>query len=437
MLHIYLVEITRILKKNRKVFIPTLISFTCSILMIGMALSGYMGQVENEKLLKDGYGNRSFYKIVYDGEIGDLFKKVFRDESILDVQKAMFELSNSKDFDYYYSNPQNIDFFDNTNLKYKDEFLYGYEEGRIHTGYTSLKALYADKKFFEHNTVKLLSGRAFNNREYVVEDKEDIVLPVVLGYDYSDLYQIGDTLYNSTLWDKTPIDLYVVGFLEKNSYFYNNNNKLVALNRYMIIPYIDPTFNPVLKDGSIDSFFVGAYDGIKLMNARIVCENENAETVKNKVISILRENKLYDFFLFEETAGATWVYEMIKQFTLLSLSITIITVMVCTIMMILGIYNKLRREIKNYGIYLLIGFERDQIFVFSVLETILIYIISNLIAFAIFDYMVITKYNDDILQLPIIISILFIEMFLLVFAWLLTMKKVMKENLSSTINAVE
>jgi len=436
-LHIYLLEITRVLKKNKKIFIFTLIGFTCSILLIGLSLSNYMNFLDREKIMKDSYGNMNFYKIIYDGEIEDLFKKVFGDKSILDVQKVSFELGKSKDFDYIYSNPQNIDFFDSLKIKYKDEFLYGYEDGRVQNRYTSLKAVYADKKFFKNKTVALQSGRGFYDSEYDIKSKDNIVLPVVLGYDYSELYHIGDTIHNGTLWDETPLDLHVIGFLKKDSYFYNNNNKLIALNRYMIIPYFDPRFNPILDNGKIDSFFAGAYNGIKLMNARIVCDNKDAEAVKRKVLSILYNNNLYDFYLFEETAGAKRVYEMSRQFTFLSLFIACVTIIVCAIMMTLGIYNKLRREIKNYGIYLLIGYERDQIFVFSVLDTIVIYIISNFIAFIIFGYMVITKYNKDILQLPIFISILVIEMLLLIIAWVLTMKKIIKSDLSSTINAVE
>ncbi len=402
------------------------------IVLIGLSFSYLLERSEYEKTMKDSYGNKAFYKIVYDGDINDLFENVFEGDSILNVKSAFEQLVIQDDYQYSYSDVQGIFFVGESNIRYKEECELGYETGESVDDYVALKAIYADKLFFEKNTLKLSSGTPFTEEDFYIESDENVSIPVILGSAYSGLYKIGDEISNANFWCEVPITLVVQGFFEQDSYFYDNNNQKVLLNRYMTVPSIE-----VSEEFSDDYFLKGAYNGIKLMNARVICDEADENEVISKVNAILNENQLYDFYLFDESDGASRILESSKEFTFLGLLITAITLIVCTIMLILGVFSKLLKEIKNYSIYILLGFSKAKIFIFVILETLLIFIPSNIIGLIIFGLMKAKDFDEKILDPVILLTILISEIVVIIISEIIAVYKIYNTDLSSSVRQKE
>ncbi len=433
----YLMELKRVLSGDLKILILNIIGFTAMLVLIGLSVSYFMDKMDYENQMADSYQDKVFYKLEYDGDLNDMFDKIFKTDKIINAKKAFDQLDKSLLFEYRYADPQMVAFIDNQNIKYKDEFLDGYETNNVYDAYLSLKAVFADKAFFNENTLSISEGTAFTDKDFAVYDKTNLTLPIVLGYGYKELYQIGDVLHDAQLWDETKVDLKVIGFLNENSYFYNNNNIKILLNRYLIIPSIDVQYDPILESGEIDTFFRGAYDLGKLMNARVICSEHNRSEAINTVNRIMHDNGLYDFFLFDESDGATRALVESKQFSSLGMLITAVTIIICAIMLVLGMLSKLNREKKNYSIYLLLGYEKKRIFHFVAMDTLLIFLISNAAAFSSFIYMKAIKFDESIMDLPVVLSILLMEIALVILAYLLTAMKVFKADLSGIIRGNE
>ena len=66
MITIYKYEIMRILQKNRKIVLFNIIGFTSMVILIGLSMSYYIEKANYENIIEDSYGNRSFYKILYE-----------------------------------------------------------------------------------------------------------------------------------------------------------------------------------------------------------------------------------------------------------------------------------------------------------------------------------------------------------------------------------
>ncbi|MFT3952277.1 MAG: hypothetical protein QM689_10110, partial [Oscillospiraceae bacterium] len=204
-----------------------------------------------------------------------------------------------------------------------------------------------------------------------------------------------------------------------------------------VIPSVDVEYNPVLASGEIDPFFKSAYDLGKLVNARVICSENNRNEVINTVNQIMNDNGLPEFFLFDESDGAQRALVKSEQFSALGMLITAVTITICAIMLVLGMLSKLNREKKNYSIYLLLGYEKKRIFHFVAMDTLLIFLISNIVAFSSFIYMKAIHFDESILELPVVGSIFTMEMILVIAAYLLTAMKVFKADMSSVIRGNE
>ena len=86
-----------------------------------------------------------------------------------------------------------------------------------------------------HLADKVESGRCFTSEEYVVTKKLKEI-PVLLGYEYEEYHDIGDQL--KVLHMGYPVNLKVVGFLKKGSY-YPYGSDVISLDRMIVMPSFD------------------------------------------------------------------------------------------------------------------------------------------------------------------------------------------------------
>jgi hypothetical protein len=393
MLKISWLELKNFLKDNRVVFILSVLALTFACITINLTIFNYLQADEFRREYEESYGNKVFYKVSLPPSSA-VFMRVFGNENRANIINAFELLKSDPMFEYRYRVPNPIEFYDFDNPdfgagdfpRFKDEFLQGYEQGRtefsLQDDYISLKGLYADRLLINEPNFNIAYGRWFKEEEFFVHDPNDVFLPVILGAGYTQLYEIGDVIENAQIGAEASTSLNVIGFLAPGSWFYDNNNERQLLDRYMVIPFTEITYNYILPDGSYCQLARFAYSSAVMMNARIVADDFNAAAAKQRVYQIWGENQLYEFELFDETGGAQRWLVMAREQTLSNLIISAFTLLVCVLMFSIQANYKLNKYKKKYGIYMMSGIKAKQLMVIMLQDIVLMFVLSFGLMFA-------------------------------------------------------
>jgi hypothetical protein len=387
MLKISWLELKNYLKDNAVVFILSVLAFTFACITINLTMFNYLQANEFRKAYEESYGNKVFYKVSLPPSSA-VFMRVFGDENRVNIVNAFAKLKSDPLFEYRYRVSNPIEFFDFDNPdfraadfpRFKNEFLQRYEQGRtefsLQDDYISLKGLYADRLLINEPNFNIASGRWFKEEEFFVHAPDSIHLPVILGAGYGELYKIGDVIEYAQIGADTPSTLNVIGFLAPGSWFYDNNNERLLLDRYMVIPFTEITYDFILPDGSYCQFARFTYSSAIMMNARIVADELNAVAAMQRVYQIWGENMLYEFELFDETGGAQRWLVMAREQTLSNLIISAFTLLVCVLMFSIQANYKLNKYKKKYGIYMMSGVPAKQLLIIMLQDIVLMFVLS-------------------------------------------------------------
>ncbi|WP_455617204.1 hypothetical protein [Eisenbergiella sp.] len=109
------------------------------------------------------------------------------------------------------------------------------EDGSI-ISITNIKgALISGKAFTEDLSLQdhIFRGNVFSASDFLYNGNR---IPVLLGYDYLDLYQIGDEI--TVLYAGYPVELKVIGFLDDTSSVHIGSTD-ISLDTYMVLPSFD------------------------------------------------------------------------------------------------------------------------------------------------------------------------------------------------------
>ena len=154
--------------------------------------SGRADEVSKVLRLTETMSDVDFYSYMDDG--GDIFEKV------CNVLKKLDEKYGD---DYVIQASQ---FIELENVQVDDKFLINYEEGDEESStyeydgakYSDVKAMQVSNGFFAQNKLALSSGNFFSENDYKTYGFEEI--PVILGNEYSQDYNIGDIFEGSYLY---------------------------------------------------------------------------------------------------------------------------------------------------------------------------------------------------------------------------------------------
>lgn len=387
MLQIILLEMKDFVIKNTKIFLLSAIAFMLSCIAMNITLTNFCFANHEQTAMQESYGNKCYYKINLNGD-EEVFSNFFGGENAEKIKNAFEQLNAEKIFDYRYAIENGIEFFrvDDSTYgmddfpAYPQECIYGYEEGdpKVYDDYLQLKGIFADHLFKTEPSIELSEGKWFDDKEFYVDSLKDIHLPVILGSEYKNSYNLGDKLTNAHIATEESITLEVIGFFEKDSFFYDNNNDKVLLNRYMVVPSVEITYDYITDKGEIDQFFKYAYDSTKIMNARIVCKEEDAEKVNKIVNQIFMENQLYELRLVDESNGAQKALEDSKNMAWSSLVISIFVIVFSSIVYGIQMYQKILQNRKKYSVFQLNGITKKQVFFLTLTDTISVFILADI-----------------------------------------------------------
>jgi hypothetical protein len=386
-------EIKYFIFNRTKVAVLLIVAFSFSFIAINITFTNFIYAYNEQNAAEESYGDKVFYKITFIGE-DEVINRLSSDEYKENIKELYDSLKQCSLFEYsctladsmLFYNEDDADYSSDDFPLYKKECLLGYEDGEADfyesENVLTLKAIYASPDFENEKHVTLSTGSWFATEDFTVSSPNDIVLPVLLGSAYKDLYQIGDKIENAHPATSKSVTLSVIGFLDEDSYFYDNNNEKVILNRYMIIPNYDIDYNYVLSDGNYESFFSDTYNIFnKLINARIICNDENADAASEMFYKMLNENKLYEFSLIDETSGMQQYLSSLKDQTVSCSIIAIFMILLSVVMFCFQVYYNIKKNRKKYGIYMINGITLKQLFALMIANALTIFILSDIVLF--------------------------------------------------------
>ncbi len=446
MFALILLELKTVFSSHKRIFFLSVLAFTCACIGINASMSGLLLTRTQHQATEESFGNKTAYEITMDGE-SDTYIRVFSNENSGKVKSLFEALSRDPSIRFRYSTENLMDFFDPDDPSYnhddfprfKEEFRIGYETGDVvyDDSYLTLKAIYADKHFFSEHGVNIEDGRSFQDTDYIVDSPEGIVIPVVLGHGYKDLYQVGDRIEKAHMGTVDPLTLEVVGFLKEGSFYYDNNAIRVLLDRYMIVPSIETAYDGLLENGTYDELTHAAYDSMKIINSRILCENADREKVEKRVREIFSEYGFSELRLSEESEGARILLHQARENLTVSILITSFVIVLITIMILISTFYRITKDRKKYCIYSLHGISFGKISLLVNIETILIFLCSAILFFVMRVLLSSVPALDFGLHRHSVISIFSIQILLLFLIGLYGKRKIRKVDMSSVLREHE
>lgn len=172
--------------------------------------------INKSNILK--YSNEASYYIC-DNFIGEKERIFFEDQNCVDKLKELNKwLRNNSDFDYLCIRNQSI----------------GTKTNRV-------ASIQVNKIFFEKNDINII-GEGFSDNDYIMKSMDD-ELPILLGEDFMDEYEIGDE-FDFYYLGSNLFKGIVKGFVSKES-CYKDHDQVYSLNSKVIIPLQEFEKEPV------------------------------------------------------------------------------------------------------------------------------------------------------------------------------------------------
>lgn len=196
------------------VLIGTFFAFTSEV---------HYGKSNIEKAYKD----KIIYQLLDGYSDPDEFEAFRAEPNALNILKNYYNaLNDASSFQYLAMFDQSVVINDNNG-----NFL---EEPVIDESSTSKRvvAFQLNQQASEYFNLSAVKGRAFQQSDF--EDNGG-VLPVLLGYNYISIFEVGDRL-KATYYQK-DVELEVIGFLQENSPVYYNGDPEFYLEQYIVLPY--------------------------------------------------------------------------------------------------------------------------------------------------------------------------------------------------------
>lgn len=117
----------------------------------------------------------------------------------------------------------------NHNTEYEADSKYVIDGDSI----TATEAIQISEDFFTLFPAEIAAGRSFESSDF--SDDADFI-PVILGSDYRDFFDLGDTFEGYYICERRMFT--VIGFTAPGEEFYlRSNNRMVAYDNYIIMPF--------------------------------------------------------------------------------------------------------------------------------------------------------------------------------------------------------
>lgn len=243
-----------------------------------------------------------------------------------------------------------------------------------------VKAIRVNKNFINNFGLKILKGRDFKDNEYYYTNSN--ILPVILGYNYKGIYDVGDTIYYFD--DGNKCEAMIIGILDKQQ---SIPEKFDTFNAEYVAKVSDNYYN--LDDNiiiPINSIYeLKNFEYYNLLYGNFIfIDNNKSNIEKKEIVSNIRDKieketntrlniKYYDNEITAEIDKYAEVRDNYKK------TFTIIFIFV-TITIVVSIINMINSRKMEFGVYLFSGANIKHIISILYTEMLLLVMLSSIIS---------------------------------------------------------
>lgn len=342
-----------ILKKDVKNFVLQILLIIICGAVLGVIIKNIEIYNSDKKSNVSALATGNEYELVYPIEVESNLTDYFSDPT---------RLNNLKDFYIAFSNNPNYIYLDKVdqgiymkNTLGADIFLYGYENGlenyfddELGNRYYLFNNITINLASQNYYNFKVTEGRLFNSEDFKYGD----TIPVMLGYDYKDYYNIGDVFTGEYL--SCYFNYEVIGILDKNTAI-DIQNEVVFLDRYIVSPSVTVPNAPQTHE---ELFYQSASYLQKLEGNVILSEDFGLPEFTNTLETLKNTYSMFDFSIIKQSSIVLTFFQLTCYAGVDSLVLfCCIIMLLLTILDICFIINNLSRFSYFYGINILNGCE--------------------------------------------------------------------------------
>lgn len=197
---------------------------------------------DNVFMLSDNLNDEEFSNFVSDKE------------NLIALNNFIVELSNMDDLLIQFSNVQplglhtkGIDIDNYSNMSVVENSIHQYEHENKE--FISVNAIVLNETAYELNELELTEGTIPSDVH--INELENTTVPIVLGSNYEEYMEIGDTVILEYLM--TTIEAEIVGFLAQDSEMITYNGPVHEMENYILFPKIEYT-NEYIENNFVDQY---------------------------------------------------------------------------------------------------------------------------------------------------------------------------------------
>lgn len=349
------------------------------------------------------------------------------DDSIKKLKLFYNQLKKEKSFKYAEIYQQSIYFKD---FKGDDKFYYGYEYGKIRKNddMSSLKAFWCGYDINEIFDLSLLKGQWFNEEIYY--DTYSSPIPIVLGYSYSKLYNIGDIICGEGMTDSVygNEQFKVIGFLSKDQTIMYQE-QFVNLNHYIIFPL----YNDINTSFSEEQKSI-LYRFYLMKTSGTILSTNSKEHVQYTINNICEELNIHPYYIVlgaDNQQDARFIHTDIKRCNTLLSIISIVLIIFSGITLTAFEIIIVKQNLKYFAILLISGFKYSDIFKILFGQTIFFQVEALVFASCIF--ILLCKFFSVHIYLISFVIVIFMAFIITIISDIIAYKKIISFDLTEQL----
>lgn len=337
MLHLLWNQIKHFLRHQPIVFLLETLSLVGALVAMSLFFEMWITLKQDERIHEESFQEDTCYYKTYVAGDDAVFRRVFGEEYADNRRRVVEEFEKSDVFEFQNTMEATV-FFETQKEDTEKEWV-------------ELAGYYMAREA-DWSHLLLAQGEAFCDSDFVLS--EDYTIPIVLGSDYAEEYNIGDCIEAECVMVEKPVCLVVKGILKQNSFLYDNNLLEQQVDNAILLPNVELA-EP--QKASIEELNY-IYNTQKLMNARISVPVKEKEKMLEEAYRIFQKNGLYEMRLFPESEGNVSYIKDQRGWTMVYCFTASLLSVLCIGMYCFHLFYQLHTEKKTYGILCLHGLTR-------------------------------------------------------------------------------
>lgn len=326
------------------IFLIIVLQITMCTILILPTISTSLKLSDSYYRSKELYKDKNIYKVISPSYDKD---KEYDKETLLSKKSELYKwLIDNNNFKFCIQS--------NTSIYIKDfcsddKFYYDIGEYKyitnpftnIYGNYSNINCIYINDKYSENFVIDTSEGRGFEKSDF----SENEIIPIILGYNYKNIYKVGDTFKYFDFLDKKVKTLKVVGITKSSIYFYNSGD-IESFDNKIIVPLRSSNLSLDMYMLELGQFYIISNDykqsiiDIRQKTSELGLDNYNIYDLKEDIQSYI-----------------DGLEEDLKS----QLTLTITIILFVSIGITATQLNNIKEQLREYGIHLLCGADKKDI----------------------------------------------------------------------------